>query len=134
MEPYEMTLERILPEVSFGYGTIRVYRAPKLQALQTGYSDSPAGGPVGETVGGWRREWVVIGNEDCCGDPILIDSSAEGFRSTPLFTVRALGRLTKSLFHWRHSAGASPPSPALQLAEKIPLLSKTTHCHNPIES
>jgi len=84
MEPYEMTLERILPEVSFGYGTIRVYRAPKLQALQTGYSDSPAGGPVGETVGGWRREWVVIGNEDCCGDPILIDSSAEGF---PVYTA-----------------------------------------------
>jgi len=85
MESYEKILEDIRDEVSFGYETVRVYREPGLQALQIGYSISPTGEPLtGEQAGDWQREWVVIGYAECCGDPIFIDSLAEGF---PVYTA-----------------------------------------------
>jgi hypothetical protein len=85
MESYEKILEGIRDEVSFGYETVRVYREPRLQALQIGYSISPTGEPLtGEQAGDWQREWVVIGYVECCGDPIFIDSLAEGF---PVYTA-----------------------------------------------
>ena len=81
MDSYEDVLERIPSDVSLGCQTIRVYRAPGVQALQIGYSVCPTGEPL-ETD--WRKEWVVIGYEECCGDPIFIDSSADGF---PVYTA-----------------------------------------------
>jgi hypothetical protein len=81
MDPYEDVLERIPSEVSLGYQTIRLYRAPGVQALQIGYSVRPAGEPLESD---WRKEWVVVGYEECCGDPIFIDSSASGF---PVYTA-----------------------------------------------
>ena len=81
MDSYEDVLEHIPSEVSLGYETIRLYRAPAVQALQIGYSVRPTGEPL-ETD--WRKEWVVIGYEECCGDPIFIDSSADGF---PVYTA-----------------------------------------------
>jgi hypothetical protein len=85
MESYENILEAILPEVSFGFETIHVCQAPQLPDLQMGYSISPTGEQLtGTGAGDWRKEWVVIGYEDCCGDPIFIDSSARGF---PVYTA-----------------------------------------------
>jgi hypothetical protein len=81
MDSYEDVLERIPSEVSLGYQTIRLSRAPVVQALQIGYSVHPTGEPLQSD---WRKEWVVIGYEECCGDPIFIDSSANGF---PVYTA-----------------------------------------------
>ena len=85
MESYEKILEGIRDEVSFGYETIRVYREPGLQARRIGYSINSTGEPLtGEQAGDWQREWVIIGYEECCGDPIFIDSLAKGF---PVYTA-----------------------------------------------
>ena len=81
MDSYEDVLERTPSDVSLGYWTIRVYRAPRIQALQIGYSVGPSGEPL-ETD--WRKEWVVIGYEESLGDPIFIDSSVDGF---PVYTA-----------------------------------------------
>lgn len=85
MEPYEQILEGILREVSFGVETIHVCRAPELSGLQTGYSISSTGEVLtGTGAGDWRKEWVVIAYEDCCGDPIFIDCSKNGY---PVYTA-----------------------------------------------
>jgi hypothetical protein len=85
MDSYEKVLEGILNEVSFGYETIRVYREPGLQALQIGYSIGPTGEPLtGEQASDWQTEWIVIGYEECSGDPIFIDSLTERF---PVYTA-----------------------------------------------
>jgi hypothetical protein len=86
MQSYEKILESIRSEVSLGAETIRLYRAPGLQALQIGYSVSPNGEPLtsDDKQGDWAKEWVVIGYEESNGDPIFIDTSKEGF---PVYTA-----------------------------------------------
>jgi hypothetical protein len=85
VDTYQKILEGIPTEVSLGYEKVRVYRESGLQALQVGYSISPTGEVLtGEQAGDWRTDWIVIGYEECCGDPIFIDSSAEGF---PVYTA-----------------------------------------------
>jgi len=113
MESYEKILEGILPEVSFGVETIHVCRASQLPDLQTGYSISPTGEQLtGTGAGDWRKEWVVIGYEDCCGDPIFIDSSARGF---PVYTAV-------------HGEGSWEPTPiAVSLEAFGRALSAVTH-------
>ena len=46
MKAYEGVLESIRSEVSFGYETIRVYKAPKLESVQVGYAVKPTGEPL----------------------------------------------------------------------------------------
>jgi hypothetical protein len=85
MKSYEKILEGIMGKVSFGYQTIRVYREPELRTLQVGYSVSQSGeNLIGNQPGDWRAEWIVIGYEECCGDPVFIDSSKEDF---PVYTA-----------------------------------------------
>jgi hypothetical protein len=85
MKACETALKSILPRVSFGYETIYVFRSPELEAQQIGYSVSPAGKSLaGTRDGDWLSEWVVIGYEELCGDPIFIDASKSGF---PVYTA-----------------------------------------------
>ena len=39
---------------------------------------------TGSKKGDWKSEWRVIGYEDCCGDPIFVDSKAN---DTPIYTA-----------------------------------------------
>ena len=85
MKAYEQALQSVRSEVSFGYETIRVYQAAELESLQVGYAVKPTGESlVGEGDGDWSKEWVVIGYEELCGDPIFIDTSLKGF---PVYTA-----------------------------------------------
>jgi hypothetical protein len=85
MDSYEHILEGIPREVSLGMETIRLYPGSALQALQIGYSIRPTGEYLtGTMAGDWRKEWVVIGYAESCGDPIFIDSSRNGF---PVYTA-----------------------------------------------
>jgi hypothetical protein len=65
--------------VSIGYASIDLAPFSELAALQQGYSIIPAG----QTTD-WRDEWLVIGTEGLCGDPIFIDTNAESF---PVYTA-----------------------------------------------
>lgn len=69
-----------IPTVSLGYFAIRIYDVDELEEAQIGYSVDPSGTSlIDENPGSWRRNWVVIGYEDGSGDPIFIDSEADGF-------------------------------------------------------
>lgn len=47
---------------------------------QVGYSvDSNGNSLVSEDKGSWKSEWIVIGYETLCGDPIIIDTSEIDF-------------------------------------------------------
>jgi hypothetical protein len=85
MQPYAQLLDAIIPKVSFGYTTIRIFRSAELGPQQVGYSVTPTGQSLAaEKEGDWLNSWLVIGYEDCCGDPIFIDTSQEGF---PVYTA-----------------------------------------------
>ena len=71
--------------VSFGYMTVHIYEPEQIGEAQIGYSVSSAGSPlIGKDEGNWKENWLVIGHEDMCGDPIFIDASEEGF---PVYTA-----------------------------------------------
>jgi hypothetical protein len=85
MGAYELILNSITPEVSFGYTTIHIYRPQELEAGQLGYSVSPTGESlVGAEAGSWKESWLVIGYDETCGDPIFIDRSEDGY---PVYTA-----------------------------------------------
>jgi hypothetical protein len=74
-----------IPSVSLGYTTVSIYRVDELEGGQTGYSVDPAGHTlVDRTDGSWHAEWLVIGYEDLCGDPIFIDTEVQGY---PVYTA-----------------------------------------------
>jgi hypothetical protein len=75
-----------IPSVSIGYTTVKIYRADELEAAQIGYSvDSSGNSLIDENdEGSWKKEWMVIGYEDLCGDPIFIDTALDG---CPVYTA-----------------------------------------------
>jgi hypothetical protein len=85
MKAYEEILTSIPTEVSFGYATIQMYRPSELEQYQVGYSVNPAGvSLIGGNNGDWHKEWLVIGHEGRCGDPLFIDVSQDGY---PVYTA-----------------------------------------------
>jgi hypothetical protein len=72
-------------DVSIGYNGIELYGAEEIGQNQIGYSISTDGvSLVGTREGDWKNEWLVIGRETCCGDPIFIDTSGPEF---PVYTA-----------------------------------------------
>lgn len=72
-------------EVTFGYTGIELVPQQKLSEAQVGYSSDKNGEYCcGISEGDWRREWIVIGRELSCGDPIFIDSNAPDI---PVYTA-----------------------------------------------
>lgn len=60
-------------EISYGVGGIEIYPVHQIEAGQIGYSVDPRGmSLVGDREGDWREEWIVIGHETTCGDPIIL--------------------------------------------------------------
>jgi hypothetical protein len=85
MKVYEGILDSITPEVSYGYEKVYIHRSAALESAQVGYSVRATGESLtGDRDGDWHRNWVVIGYEELCGDPIFIDTSREGF---PVYTA-----------------------------------------------
>jgi hypothetical protein len=65
--------------VSIGFASIHLAPLSELEAAQQGYSISPEGDETD-----WRDEWVVIGYEGTCGDPIFIDTDDDDY---PVYTA-----------------------------------------------
>ena len=63
-------------EVNLGCGGLHLYQLDEIEAGQIGYAIAQDGSSLctGEE-GAWRPEWLVIGFEMPCGDPLLIDMS-----------------------------------------------------------
>ena len=72
-------------EVSFDVGGLELFPVSSLEDAQVGYSRTPHGKSlVGQDGGAWKANWMVIGRETCCGDPIFVD--VEDTR-VPVFTA-----------------------------------------------
>ncbi len=72
-------------DISLGCGGITLYSSDEVQEAQLGYSRLPDGTSLtGHGPGDWREEWVVVGNEQTCGDPIFVDTSG---KLLPVFTA-----------------------------------------------
>ena len=74
-----------LKSFSIGSSGLRFFSESEFTDGQRGYSVDTHGRSfaTGEK-GGWEHPWQVIGYEELCGDPIFVDSEAEGF---PVFTA-----------------------------------------------
>ena len=58
--------------VEYGVGGIQLFRCDELPRGQVGFAVALDGESlVGVGPGYWRPEWVVIGHETACGDPIF---------------------------------------------------------------
>jgi hypothetical protein len=58
--------------VEYGVGGIKLFRPRELLRGQVGFAVGNNGESlVGTAPGDWRPEWVVIGYETACGDPIF---------------------------------------------------------------
>jgi hypothetical protein len=70
--------------VDYGVGGVELFRAEDLSKSQLSYALTPDGKSLGGTgPGEWRPEWVVIGRETACGDPIFVSQT----RPYPVFTA-----------------------------------------------
>ena len=81
----QILIESLLPqsELSFGVGGIEFFQPTSVAQEQAGYE-----GPD------WRRDWLVVAHETCCGDPIFIDQSEPGL---PVYTAMiGMGGWTRS--------------------------------------
>lgn len=74
-----------LSEVSIGFTTIRLFSESEISDGQLGYSIDPDGNSlVGDKEGDWKENWLVIGYDETCGDPILTDFSIP---QSPVYTA-----------------------------------------------
>lgn len=62
------------------YVNFDVFSLDNIEKGKIGYSvDQNGNSLVSEEDGAWKAEWIVIGYETLCGDPIIIDTSEVGF-------------------------------------------------------
>ncbi len=74
-----------LRSVYLSHRRITLFKVKELQKAQLGYSVDPNGNSLcGYKEGDWRESWLVIANEDQCGDPIFIDLAIE---DSPVYTA-----------------------------------------------
>jgi len=72
-------------EVSYGCGGIKLFSGAEVEDGQIGYSVSPDGSSLcSDEAGAWQANWVVIGYETACGDPLFTDIDAAAL---PVFTA-----------------------------------------------
>jgi hypothetical protein len=71
--------------VSLGWQTVILFSLRELVQAQVGYStDGKGNSLIGTAEGDWLENWLVIGYEDLCGDPIFIDTGVGNF---PVYTA-----------------------------------------------
>lgn len=63
-------------QVECGAGGIVLLKPSELEDGQVGYSVDPKGKSLaGEDDGDWSLDWIVIGTETACGDPIFMSTN-----------------------------------------------------------
>ena len=68
-------VEKIEDHVNFN-----IFGLNDIEEGQIGYSvDQDGNSLVSVEEGAWKAEWIVIGYETLCGDPIIIDTNEAGF-------------------------------------------------------
>ena len=85
MTDLQNLLSQLPSNTSIGYGGVSIWPFSELQERQEGYSVSADGRSlIGKKDGDWQSNWLAIGSEDLCGDPVFIDTAASGY---PAYTA-----------------------------------------------
>src|SRR5690348_10851647 len=72
-------------DIRYGAGGIKLFRAAELDEGQVGYSVSPDGKSLCTgKQGAWQPNWLVVGYETACGDPLFIHTDNPAL---PVFTA-----------------------------------------------
>ncbi len=70
--------------IDYNVGGIELFQPENLPEAQLGYAVGIGGESlVGVKPGGWLADWVVIGNETACGDPVFASQTSPH----PIFTA-----------------------------------------------
>ena len=113
----------IANEVSYGFGGIRLFADAELEMAQAGYSVTPNGKSLSDgKEGSWHRDWLVIGYETACGDPVFIDTGAP---SLPVMTA----------MHGQGTWEANPVASSVEAFARCldEFARVATHRRNPVE-
>jgi len=63
--------------VNYGVGGIELFNPDSIAECQLGYAVAPDGKSLrSDAPGGWHSDWLVIGHETSCGDPIFMSQQA----------------------------------------------------------
>jgi hypothetical protein len=85
MLDYERFLAEMHSRVSLGQSSVLLWHPSELVKRQVGYSTSRDGSSLsGDGDGDWRRNWLAIGIEGECGDPLFIDTAVPDY---PVYTA-----------------------------------------------
>ena len=80
MLSHEHLLAQMPSTLCLGYSSVHLWHPSELAKRQVGYSIGPDGKPLsGNRDGDWRSNWLVIGIEGQCGDPLFIDTATAGY-------------------------------------------------------
>ncbi len=96
--------------VSIGYGSVDLAPVDQLETMQQGYSIVPAGQETD-----WHLEWVVIGTDGLCGDPIFIDTSIASY---PVYTA------AHGMGEWSPQLIASTFQHFIRILERLQVLAR----------
>ncbi len=81
----EKRLSMDYDRVSLGYMEVYLYDIEELEEVQLPYQLDPEGKlRASHEPGAWQVNWLVVGMEDLCGDPLFIDTSDDRF---PVFSA-----------------------------------------------
>src|SRR5215467_366979 len=74
---YPQWLESLgFSEVCFGYTGLKLFSLDELEGSQIGYSISAEGNSFCDGLpGAWKSEWIAIGRDTLCGDPIILNTA-----------------------------------------------------------
>src|SRR5215831_739456 len=62
--------------VDYGVGGVELFQPEDVPSAQLGYAVATDGKSlVGTGPGDWRSDWIVIGRETTCGDPIFVSQT-----------------------------------------------------------
>ncbi|GLC31176.1 hypothetical protein [Clostridium omnivorum] len=62
------------------FAEFKIFHPDELEGEQVGYSiDKDGNSLVSNEEGAWKSEWIVVGYEILCGDPIIIETNQIGY-------------------------------------------------------
>ena len=65
---------RVVDEINFGIGGLRLFDVEEIESRQVGYSVARDGSSFcSGRKRAWNPNWLVIGNDTACGDPLILD-------------------------------------------------------------
>jgi hypothetical protein len=72
----EMRASMPIDEFNFGVGGLRLLKLDEIDDGQIGYLAARDRSPLSSAKdGSWKPDWIVIGYDTACGDPLIMDTS-----------------------------------------------------------